>query len=94
MTARNYLVSFPNKSRSFDAARNRVRFWGYVSAMEISFFVEEDALRKLNPETEDTEEAYLKAFDGAQERIWDVANMVYVRGKKGAYVHTLAAKDF
>ena len=27
-------LSFPNKSRAFDATRRAVRFWGYDSAME------------------------------------------------------------
>ena len=37
-------LSFPNKSRAFDATRRAVRFWGYDSAMEVAFFVTEDAL--------------------------------------------------
>jgi hypothetical protein len=37
-------LSFPNQSRSYDATRRAVRFWGHDSAMEASFFVTEDAL--------------------------------------------------
>lgn len=92
--AKNALVSFPNLCRSFDAAKNRVRFWGYVSAIEISFFVELDAIRKLEPEIRDTEEHILNVFDSAQIRIQEVANTVYVRGKQGAYTYSLGAKDF
>ena len=29
-------LDFPNESRSYDAKRNLVRFWGYDSALEIS----------------------------------------------------------
>jgi hypothetical protein len=35
------MLSFPNQSRFYDAARRVVRFWGHVSAMEASFFVNE-----------------------------------------------------
>ena len=36
-------IMFPNASRSYDATRHAVRFWGYDSAMEWSFFVTVDA---------------------------------------------------
>src|SRR5262245_27564233 len=42
-------LSFPNKSRAFDATRRAVRFWGYDSAMEAAFFVTEDALKRVQP---------------------------------------------
>jgi hypothetical protein len=61
-------LRFPNQSRSFDDKRNRVRFWGYDSAVEISFFVEADALQKLSPEMSSTEDGSLKAFDAARDR--------------------------
>ena len=35
------MLSFPNQSRFYDAARRVVRFWRHVSAMEASFFVNE-----------------------------------------------------
>ena len=38
------MLNFPNQSRVFDATRRAVRFWGYESAMEWSFFVGEDEL--------------------------------------------------
>jgi hypothetical protein len=56
-------LNFPNLSRSFDATRNTVRFWGYDRAMEISFIVEAGALRSLEPEMSGTEAGILKAFD-------------------------------
>ena len=31
-------LNFPNLSRSYEARQNRVRFWGYDSAREITFF--------------------------------------------------------
>ena len=87
-------VNFPNLSRSFDAAKNRIRFWGYDSAMEISFFVEADALRKIDPETSNDEAGYLTTFDTARERIHEIANEVYGRGSKGSYTYVLAAAHF
>jgi len=37
-------LTFPNPSRSFDATRDAVHFWGYDSAIECSFFVTRSAL--------------------------------------------------
>jgi len=87
-------LNFPNPSRSFDAARNRVRFWGYDSAIEIAFFVEAGALQKLCPEMSNVEAGFLKAFDAARKRIHEVADKVYVRGSNGSYAYSLAAEDF
>lgn len=87
-------LNFPNPSRSFDAAKNRIQFWGYDSAIEISFFVELDALKKLCPEMSDVETGFLEAFDAARIRIHEVANKAYVRGSNGSRACILAAKDF
>jgi hypothetical protein len=87
-------LCFPNPSRSFDAKRNRVRFWGYDNVIEISFFVEADVLQQLCPKTNSTESGFLKAFDAARNRICEVADRVYVRGRKGTYDYILAAEDF
>lgn len=92
--SKSMALSFPNQSRSFDSARNRVRFWGYDSAIEISFFVEADALQKLSPEMSEAEAGFLTAFDAARDRIHEVADKVYVRDHKGSYAYTLAAEDF
>ena len=43
------MLNFPNQSRVFDPSRRAVRFWGYDSAMEWSFFVTEGALKRLQP---------------------------------------------
>jgi hypothetical protein len=42
-------LSFPNQSRFYDATRRAVRFWGHGSAMEASFFVNADALKRIEP---------------------------------------------
>ena len=39
-------LNFPNPSRSFDAARNGVRFTGHDGLFEVSFLVEAAALAK------------------------------------------------
>ena len=87
-------LSFPNPSRSFDASMNRVRFWGYDRAIEISFYVEADALKRLCPELSCAETGLLKAFDTARKRIHEVADEVYVHGDTGCYSYILAAEDF
>ena len=87
-------LSFPNPSRSFDASRNRVRFWGYDRAIEVSFFVEADALKRLCPDMGSAEAGFLQAFDGALNRIHEVADKVYGHGGKGSFAYVLAAKDF
>src|SRR3546814_2057400 len=70
-------LTFPKLSRSYDARRDLVRFWGYDSALEVAFFVETSALCKLRPETGKLEAAYLDAFDAAREQILAVAHKVY-----------------
>lgn len=87
-------LSFSNPSRSFDASSHRIAFWGYDSAIEVSFYVEADALRRLCPEMNDDELAFLKAFDASVERIHGVADKVYRLGAKGSYAYILAAKEF
>ncbi len=88
-------LSFPNESRSFDASRSRVRFWGYDKTIEISFFVEAQALQKLSAEISNAESGLLKVFGAARQRIHEVADKVYhVRGEKDSYVYILTADDF
>jgi hypothetical protein len=87
-------LNFPNPSCSFDATKNRVEFWGYDSTIEVSFFVEVDALKKLCPEMGNAEAGFLKAFNAARKRIHEVAEEVYARGRKGSYAYILAAADF
>ena len=86
-------LSFPNPSRSFDASRNRVRFWGYDQALEISFLLEEDALKKLCPDMNRAEAGFLDAFDAVRTRIHEAADRVYVRSGRRSHVYCLAATD-
>ncbi|MEY9597359.1 hypothetical protein AB7M74_003997 [Bradyrhizobium japonicum] len=58
------MIEFPNYSRSYDRTRHAVRFWGYDSALEASFFIEDDALRRLQPDAHPNNESdFLNAFD-------------------------------
>ena len=85
-------MSFPNASRSFDASRRVVRFWGYDSAMESSFFITEDALRHIQPGAPLDEAGLLRVFDLNRDRIHAAAAKAYARGRKGFYC--LAVADF
>ena len=85
-------LSFPNPSRSYDPPRHRIRFWGHDSAMEVPFFLEEDALFRLNPKTKNDEAAMLSTFDAMRERINTVAKKVHSFDRRSFY--TLVATDF
>lgn len=86
------MLNFPNESRSYDATRRRVRFWGHDGALEISFSVEEAALLRIAPQTQHEEMAVLQCFDTNRERILDVARTAYSRRRKEIYA--LTASDF
>jgi hypothetical protein len=79
------MIDFPNHSRSYDHTRRAVRFWGYDSAMEASFFIEENALRRIQPDAHPDESGFLKAFDANRDLICAAAARIYVRGSKGSY---------
>jgi len=87
-------LDFPNQARNYDTTKNRICFWGHDEIMEVSFFVEADALRKLDPSASDSETDLLKAFDASIARIYEAAHKAYKRGKKGSYVYLLRAADF
>jgi hypothetical protein len=85
-------LSFPNRSRSYDATRRAVRFWGHDSAMEASFFVTEDALKRVQPDMRFDEVGLLSAFDANCDLIYATAARVYARGRRGSY--DLVGADF
>ena len=78
-------LMFPNESRSYDATRRAIRFWGHDSAMEWSFFVTEAALKQLHPAMNQDEPGMLGAFDSSRDRIRAAAIRAYARGRKGSY---------
>ena len=78
-------INFPNLSRSYDATRRAVRFWGYDGAMEASFFVNADALKRVQPDMPFDEAGLLGAFDDNRDLIQAAAAKVYGRGHRGSY---------
>lgn len=70
-------LNFPNPSRSYEPDHARVRFWGHDSSMEVSFFLEEDALFLMAPGTAGDEKAILQAFDANRARIMEAARKAY-----------------
>ena len=86
------MLNFPNPSRIFDTTRRSVRFWGHDSAMEWSFFVTEQALRRLEPTAARDEENLLRVFDTNRAKIHAAAKSAYERERRGFY--ELGAKDF
>lgn len=87
------MLRFPNPCRSFDASKKRVCFWGYESSIEVSFFIDIDALKLLSPGMSDIEAEFLRAFDAEREGIHAMANNAYMRGSRGCYSHILTAED-
>lgn len=78
-------IHFPNASRSYDASRRAIRFWGHDSAMEHSFIITAYALRQLQPDVPMEEAALLHAFDTHRGRICEIAAKLYARGPRGFY---------
>lgn len=85
-------LGFPNSCRSYDATRRAVRFWGHEGAMEATFFIDENALRRLQPDLRNDEAGLLGAFDSNLALIRQKAITAYGRGRKGSY--DLSAADF
>jgi Protein of unknown function (DUF1488) len=78
------MIDFPNHSRSYDLTRRAVRFWGHDSAIEASFFINEDALKRIQPDARPDECGFLNAFDSNRDLICAAAAKLYVRGSRGS----------
>jgi len=85
-------IEFPNLSRRYDATQRCVRFSGYDGAMETSFFLEEEAIRRLDRFSQDDVEAILYAFDRNRQRIYEVAAQVYAKYDGRSII--ISADDF
>jgi Protein of unknown function (DUF1488) len=85
-------LNFLNQSRSYDATLHAVRFWGHDAAMEISFYVNEEALKRIQPGLRPDEAGILGAFDANRNVIHMAAAKAYRRGRKSSY--GLFAADF
>jgi len=86
------MIEFPNHSRSYDQTRRAVRFWGHDSAIEASFFIDEGALKRIQPDARPDESGFLNAFDSNRDKICAAAARIYVRGSRGSY--NLVAANF
>jgi len=78
-------LNFPNSSRSYDAVRKGVRFWGHDRSMEAAFFVTTEALRRIAPGMRSEAADLLRVFDSNRERIYNIATKVYARDGRDAY---------
>lgn len=78
-------LNFPNPSRSYDAGRHCVSFWGYDNAREIAFTVDNSVISNLSPSTGSDEPAVLAAFDRHREQILALARGLYVGGPQNRY---------
>lgn len=83
-------LSQPNSLLGCDAASRPVL--GHDGAMEASFFVNEDALKRIEPSMEPDESRFPKAFDSHRDVIYTAATRAYWRGRKG--LCELAPADF
>ncbi|RWM06028.1 DUF1488 family protein [Mesorhizobium sp.] len=84
-------LEFPNPSRSFDEARNAVRFIGHDGMFEVPFLIEADALTATGRKgLETAEAACLAAFDAARHSIHASARKLYSGGKRTIYTITAA----
>ncbi|KWR91348.1 DUF1488 domain-containing protein [Cupriavidus sp. IDO] len=78
-------LNFPNPSRSYDAARHCVCFWGYDNAREVAFQVSDNILLRLSQEVASEEAAFLATFDRHRERILLLAKNMYTSGARNTY---------
>ncbi|HEY4162551.1 MAG TPA: DUF1488 domain-containing protein [Dongiaceae bacterium] len=84
-------LDFPNPSRSYDARRQRVRFWAHDEALEIPFFIEVAALCRIDPNAAGDEDELLRVFDVNRSRICAAATRIYTRYERASY--TLSPAD-
>ncbi|QCK85664.1 DUF1488 domain-containing protein [Phreatobacter aquaticus] len=85
-------LAFPNASRSYEAERRAIRFWGHESQFEFTFYVDADALHRLDPRGLDDEASLLRTFDANRPRIEKAAGVAHARGKQSFY--RLTASEF
>jgi hypothetical protein len=62
-----------------------VRFWGHDGPMEAAFFVNEEALKRIQPGMPSDEAGVLSVFDSHCALIHATATKVYKRGRRGSY---------
>jgi hypothetical protein len=75
-------LSFLNDSRSFDAQRKAVNFWGHDVMFEVSFRLDESALHRLTNLPECDEATALAVFDTNRAHIRNAALRMYRKTSK------------
>ena len=85
-------LEFPNPSRSYDEQRRGVIFWGYDATIEVTFFIESEALAKIHSTKGMDVAGYLSAFDLGRDQIFKAAASVYSQQRRSSYA--LTAADF
>ncbi|WP_349017673.1 DUF1488 domain-containing protein [Rhizobium sp. 32-5/1] len=85
-------VSFPNPARSYDEAKQRIRFLGHDGMFEVKFFMNIEALALGRPFRDLSEADYLKAFDAMRAKILKVAERLYK--SRGGNAVNLELSDF
>ncbi|RUT97553.1 DUF1488 domain-containing protein [Mesorhizobium sp. USDA-HM6] len=84
-------LEFPNPCRSFDEARNAIRFIGHDGMFEVPFFIEAGALTSSSCKgSEMAEAACLAAFDAARHSIHASARKLYSGARRTIYTITAA----
>lgn len=83
-------LTFPNGSRSYDAARDQVRFLGHDGMFEVPFSIDSAALPKRGDLVAGDEAGNLAAFDAGRDTIRDAARRLYARGRQPLFVLTSA----
>lgn len=84
-------LQFPNPSRNYNPMQRCICFWGYDSAFEVSFHLDEEALREISPFSDRDEASLLHVFDVNLARIQEAASVAYSRQRQNFY--HLSASD-
>lgn len=79
------MLQFPNPSRSYDASRHCVCFWGYDNSREITFMIDDAMLRNLQPGVGSDECSVLGVFDEFRDKVLEMAQKQYVAGPQNRY---------
>ena len=85
-------LKFVNATRSYDAARKSVSFWGHDAWTEVTFDVGEEALHHIDPRPHLDEATTLQAFDANRPQIERAAGKAYAK-RRQTWVK-LGASDF
>ena len=87
------MLSFPNASRSYNATKHCVSFRGYDSIFEVTFELDEGALRAMDVTAPAGEASMLAVFDRNRTKIERAAEKSFARRRRER-LHELTAADF